>query len=48
MQEFLFLFSCVSMPNGAGVGGGHSSRFEYSTVDKVGSEKLLARKSCFM
>ena len=28
--------------------GGHSARFEYSTVDKVGSEKLLARKSCFM
>ena len=46
MQEFLFLFSCVSMPNGEG--GGHSARFEYSTVDKVGSEKLLARKSCFM
>ena len=28
--------------------GGHSARFEYSTVDKVGSEKLLARKSCFV
>ena len=26
----------------------HSARFEHSTVDKGGSEKLLARKSCFV
>ena len=48
MQGFLFLFSCVSMPNGTGGGGGHSARFKHLTVDKVGSEKLLARKSCFV
>ena len=29
-------------------GGGHSARLKYLTADKVGSEKLLARKSCFM
>ena len=29
-------------------GGGHSARLKYLTIDKVGSEKRLARKTCFM
>ena len=42
-------FSCFHVcPCQMGQGAEHSARFEYSTVDKVGSEKLLARKSCFV
>ena len=43
MQESLFLFSCESMANGAG----HSARLEYSTINKVGSEKTFSKEILF-